>query len=41
VLTLKLDLKYWPTWELRLDPLTARWQRHRISPLSWEEAAAA
>ncbi|CAM6099321.1 unnamed protein product [Calypogeia fissa] len=30
VLTLKQDLHYWPTWELRLDPATATWSRHII-----------
>lgn len=32
VLTLKMDLKYWPTWELRLDPHTCNWDRIQISP---------
>nr|GLL19295.1 protease Do-like 7 isoform X2 [Ipomoea trifida] len=27
VLTLKQDLHYWPTWELRFDPDTAMWRR--------------
>jgi hypothetical protein len=27
VLTLKTDLRFWPTWELRLDPGTAEWKR--------------
>ncbi len=31
VLTIKLDLKYWPTWELRLDAATCNWQRRQIS----------
>lgn len=30
VLTVKQDLHYWPTWELRLDPATALWSRHNI-----------
>jgi len=30
VLTVKQDLHYWPTWELRLDPTTAMWRRHVI-----------
>lgn len=32
VLTMKLDLKYWPTWELALDPGTCSWHRRQISP---------
>jgi hypothetical protein len=31
VLTLKLDTKYWPSWELRRDTVTATWQRHLIN----------
>lgn len=27
VLTLKTDLRYWPTWELRLDKATGEWER--------------
>jgi len=27
VLTLKTDLRYWPTWELRLDPAKGEWAR--------------
>lgn len=27
VLTLKTDLRFWPTWELRLDPRRAEWTR--------------
>ena len=30
VLTVKQDLHYWPTWELRLDPTTAMWRRRII-----------
>ncbi|XP_024357766.1 protease Do-like 7 isoform X2 [Physcomitrium patens] len=30
VLTVKQDLHYWPTWELRFDPTTAMWRRHVI-----------
>eukprot|EP00878_Enallax_costatus_P005445 GHUV01005716.1.p1 GENE.GHUV01005716.1~~GHUV01005716.1.p1 ORF type:complete len:291 (+),score=136.94 GHUV01005716.1:24-875(+) len=30
VLTLKLDTKYWPSWELRRDPQTGTWNRHMI-----------
>ncbi|KAK8653893.1 hypothetical protein V6N13_127876 [Hibiscus sabdariffa] len=26
-LTLKQDLRYWPTWEVRFDPETAIWRR--------------
>lgn len=33
VLTLKQDLHYWPTWELRFDPNTARWRRETIKAL--------
>ncbi|KAG2499918.1 hypothetical protein HYH03_002205 [Edaphochlamys debaryana] len=32
VLTLKTDLQYWPTWELRLDPNTSTWRRLQHSP---------
>ena len=31
VLTLKTDHRYWPTWQLRLDPQTAEWTREAIS----------
>ena len=31
VLSLKQDLKYWPTWELVLDPATSTWARRDIS----------
>ncbi|XWS30801.1 hypothetical protein CRYUN_Cryun23aG0021200 [Craigia yunnanensis] len=33
VLTLKQDLHYWPTWELRFDPDTAIWCRRVIKTL--------
>ncbi|KAF5791475.1 putative htrA2 peptidase [Helianthus annuus] len=33
VLTLKQDLHYWPTWELRFDPETATWHRRIIKSL--------
>ncbi|KAI3451823.1 hypothetical protein Pfo_008488 [Paulownia fortunei] len=33
VLTLKQDLHYWPTWELRFDPETAMWCRRTIKAL--------
>lgn len=33
VLTLKQDLHYWPTWELRFDPETAMWRRITIKTL--------
>ncbi|XP_022843952.1 protease Do-like 7 isoform X2 [Olea europaea var. sylvestris] len=33
VLTLKQDLHYWPTWELRFDPETAVWCRKTIKAL--------
>ncbi|KAL0395887.1 UNVERIFIED_CONTAM: Protease Do-like 7 [Sesamum calycinum] len=33
VLTLKQDLHYWPSWELRFDPETAMWRRRTIKAL--------
>ncbi|KAI8534554.1 hypothetical protein RHMOL_Rhmol10G0098800 [Rhododendron molle] len=33
VLTLKQDLHYWPTWELRRNPYTAMWQHKTIKAL--------
>lgn len=33
VLTLKQDLHYWPTWELRFDAETATWRRTTINAL--------
>ncbi|KAL4582445.1 hypothetical protein LXL04_006994 [Taraxacum kok-saghyz] len=33
VLTLKQDLHYWPTWELRFNPETSMWQRKTIKSL--------
>ena len=30
VLSLKQDLKFWPTWELALDPSTSTWARRGI-----------
>ncbi|PON77426.1 Peptidase S1C [Parasponia andersonii] len=33
VLTLKQDLHYWPTWELRFNPETATWRRTTIKAL--------
>lgn len=33
VLTLKQDLHYWPTWELRFDSGTALWRRRTIKAL--------
>ncbi|KAK2387838.1 protease Do [Trifolium repens] len=33
VLTLKQDLHYWPTWELRFNPDTAIWHRNVIKAL--------
>uniref|UniRef100_A0A5B6ZRJ1 Putative protease Do-like 7 isoform X1 n=1 Tax=Davidia involucrata TaxID=16924 RepID=A0A5B6ZRJ1_DAVIN len=33
VLTLKQDLHYWPTWEIRFDPATAMWRRNTIKAL--------
>ncbi|XP_059641994.1 protease Do-like 7 [Cornus florida] len=34
VMTLKQDLHYWPTWELRFDPNTAMWRRQTIKALT-------
>ncbi|XP_020579519.1 protease Do-like 7 [Phalaenopsis equestris] len=34
VLTLKQDLHYWPTWELKFDPETATWRRRTIKSLN-------
>lgn len=34
VLTLKQDLHYWPTWELRFDPNNALWHRNIIKGLN-------
>lgn len=31
VLTLKQDLHYWPTWELKFVPHLATWERHELS----------
>jgi pro-apoptotic serine protease NMA111 len=30
VLTLKIDLRYWPTWELRLDAARGEWSRVEV-----------
>lgn len=27
VLSVKTDLRYWPCWELRMEPATATWRR--------------
>lgn len=27
VLSVKTDLRYWPCWELKMDPATAKWRR--------------
>ncbi|KAL6993969.1 Protease Do-like 7 [Sarracenia purpurea var. burkii] len=35
VLTLKQDLHYWQTWELRFDPDNAMWRRKTIKALDW------
>ncbi|KAL3568403.1 hypothetical protein D5086_031054 [Populus alba] len=35
VLTLKQDLHYWPTWELRFDPTNAVWRRETIKGLDY------
>ncbi|EFJ52115.1 trypsin family [Volvox carteri f. nagariensis] len=40
VLTLKMDLQYWPTWELRLDPNTCTWRRLQHSPFPFRPASA-
>jgi len=34
VVTLKQDLQYWPTWELKFDPHTAAWSRKTIKDLA-------
>ncbi|PKA48973.1 Protease Do-like 7 [Apostasia shenzhenica] len=34
VLTMKQDLHYWPTWELKFDPDTATWRRRMIKSLN-------
>ncbi|CAN1228024.1 Protease Do-like 7 [Linum perenne] len=34
VMTLKQDLHYWPTWELRFDPDTSMWRRQTIKALN-------
>lgn len=34
VLSLKQDLHYWPTWELRFDRETAQWHRKTIKALN-------
>ncbi|MCL7033809.1 hypothetical protein MKW94_021017 [Papaver nudicaule] len=39
VLTLKQDLHYWPTWELKFDPETAMWRRGMIKTLDDSIAA--
>ena len=31
VLTLKADLRYWPTWQLRLDPGKGEWTREVVA----------
>lgn len=36
VLTLKLDLNYWPTWELTLDAGSCTWSRHLLPQLAAE-----
>ncbi|KAH7682677.1 HtrA2 peptidase protein [Dioscorea alata] len=33
VLTLKQDLHYWPTWELKFDPESTTWRRETIKAL--------
>ncbi|KAJ4830022.1 hypothetical protein Tsubulata_001862 [Turnera subulata] len=35
VLTLKQDLHYWPTWEVRFDPDSALWRRNTIKALHY------
>ncbi|KAM5574303.1 protease Do-like 7 [Rosa sericea] len=35
VLTLKQDLHYWPTWEVRFDPDSAIWRRNTIKALDY------
>ncbi|RWR94848.1 protease Do-like protein 7 isoform X1 [Cinnamomum micranthum f. kanehirae] len=38
VLTLKQDLHYWPTWELKFDPDTTTWRRRTIKALDYSMA---
>ncbi|KAL6176336.1 hypothetical protein ACLB2K_052970 [Fragaria x ananassa] len=38
VLTLKQDLHYWPTWEVRFDPDSAMWRRHTIKALDYSSS---
>ncbi|XP_058087702.1 protease Do-like 7 isoform X2 [Magnolia sinica] len=38
VMTLKQDLHYWPTWELKFDPDTATWRRGTIKALDCSTA---
>ncbi|KAF6255925.1 DegP-type protease [Scenedesmus sp. NREL 46B-D3] len=40
VLTLKMDTKYWPSWELRRDPGKCTWTRHVIGTSSGHALAA-
>lgn len=35
VLSLKQDLHYWPTWEVRFDPDSAIWRRNTIKALDY------
>lgn len=39
VLTLKLDLHYWPTWELRFDASSGTWHRSRLTSPSASPSA--
>ncbi len=41
VLTLKVDLIYWPTWELRLQPETCTWKRVCLDNTQPADATAA
>ena len=34
VLSVRQDLRYWPTWQLRLDPTTATWERQLVTDIS-------
>ncbi|GAV73129.1 PDZ_1 domain-containing protein/PDZ_2 domain-containing protein/Trypsin_2 domain-containing protein [Cephalotus follicularis] len=38
VLTLKQDLHYWPTWELRFDADSAMWRRRTIKALDYSNS---
>ena len=31
VISVKTDLRYWPCWQLKLDPATAEWTREVLT----------